>query len=99
MGINLKKGQGINLSKSDYDLSEVTLGLGWDIAKPKGLFGGIFSKAEEYDLDAVAFLCGADGRVQHRGDSKLVGGDVIFFNNLKHPRCCCYIRNINRRSC
>lgn len=95
MAINLKKGQGINLSKSDYDLSQVTVGLGWDIAKPKGLMG-MFAKTEEYDLDAVAFLCQADGKVHHLGDQKLVGGDVVFFNNQKHPSGQLWLTGDNR---
>ena len=55
MAVILKKGQGISLKKNEYDLSRVTIGLGWDVAettrleahvvkKPKtgaaGLFGG-----------------------------------------------------------
>jgi len=96
MGINLKKGQGISLSKSDYDLSEVTLGLGWDIAKPEGFFGGLFAKTEDYDLDAIAFLCGADGLVRSLGDSKLVGGDVVFFNSMRHPSGQIWLTGDNR---
>lgn len=95
MGINLKKGQGINLAKSEHDLSQVTLGLGWDIAKPKGMFGGLFAKQEDYDLDAIAFLCQADGKV-HRLGEKLVGGDVVFFNNQKHPSGQIWLTGDNR---
>lgn len=55
MAVNLRKGQGVSLKKSENDLSLVTIGLGWDVAeeytivrkvvernKPKvlGLFGG-----------------------------------------------------------
>ncbi len=51
MSINLKKGQTINLKKSDgvneNNLSQITIGLGWDINENgKG----------EYDLDACAFI-------------------------------------------
>lgn len=31
MAISLKKGQGVNLKKSENELSEVTIGLGWDV--------------------------------------------------------------------
>ena len=80
MAISLKKGQGISLSKSEFDLSKVTIGLGWDIASSGGFLKSIFGAEEEYDLDAIAFLCHADGKVHDFG-TKLVGGDVVFFNN------------------
>jgi stress response protein SCP2 len=91
MAISLKKGQGVSLRKSENDLSSVTVGLGWDIAEsPKGLMGSLFGKKEpEYDLDAVAFLCGTDGKVHDLGQREdgqptLVGGDIVFFNSLVH---------------
>ena len=58
MAINLKKGQGINLAKSENDLSQVTIGLGWDIAQPKGMLSKMFGKQEEYvgAVPAVAIL-------------------------------------------
>lgn len=94
MAINLKKGQGVNLSKSEYDLSKVTLGLGWDIAK-KGFMAGLLGKEEEFDLDAVAFLCHADGKVHYYGE-KLKGGDVVFFNSMQHPSGCMVLTGDNR---
>ncbi len=88
MAINLQKGQTINLEKDLYDLSSVTIGLGWDVKEQqKGLFSSIFGgekKEADYDLDAIAFLLDANGKVAKLGDRKLVGGDVIFFNNLRH---------------
>ena len=104
MAISLKKGQGISLRKSDYDLSRVTIGLGWDCADPSeqqfeiverkksglsGMFGGtervrVPIDAPEWDLDVIAFLCDASGKVKDVGDKKLVNGDIIFFNSLKH---------------
>lgn len=87
MAISLKKGQGVSLSKNQYDLSQVTLGLGWDVAEEKkGFLSSLVgSKAPEYDLDAVAFLLGENGKVNELGDrSTLVGGDVVFFNAQKH---------------
>lgn len=85
MAINLTKGQTINLEKSQYDLSSVTVGLGWDVKKTGGFLGGLFGGkgGDDYDLDAIAFLLDQNDKVQYLGD-KLVGGDVIFFNNLVH---------------
>ena len=94
MAINLKKGQGINLSKSEYDLSNVTIGLGWDIAKP-GLLGGLLGRQKEYDLDAIAFLCHADGKVHNLGN-KLVDSDVVFYNNMSHSSGCVVLTGDNR---
>lgn len=56
MSVSLKKGQGVSLKKSEYDLSSVTIGLGWDIKEEKkGFLGSLFGKQEEYDLDVIAF--------------------------------------------
>ena len=87
MAINLQKGQTINLEKNQYDLSSVTIGLGWDVKRQqKGFWASLMSNAEDddYDLDAIAFLLGEDGKVANPGDNKLEGGDIIFFNNLRH---------------
>ena len=69
MAITLAKGQGLSLEKSQHNLSLVTIGLGWDIAEKKtGFLGGLFgSQSAEYDLDVVAFLCDADGKVRDLG--------------------------------
>lgn len=89
MAINLTKGQTINLEKSQYDLSTVTVGLGWDVRKSGGggflgsLFGGGQNEAD-YDLDAIAFLLNQNDKVMNLGDQRMTGGDVIFFNNLRH---------------
>ncbi len=98
MAINLQKGQTINLEKSQYDLSSVTIGLGWDIKKSGGgILGGLFGgNAKEYDLDAMAFLLNANNQVANLGSDKLLGGDVIFFNNLKHPSGQIWLTGDNR---
>lgn len=99
MAINLQKGQTIDLRKNatggEYDLSSVTIGLGWDVKqKSKGFFGSLFGSAEseEYDLDAIAFLLDANNKVANKGEavsrggnpSQLQNGDIVFFNALKH---------------
>lgn len=92
MAISLRKGEGISLRKEEYDLSRVTIGLGWDIAEVKQsllsrLAGG---SQQEHDLDVVAFLCNRAGKVENtgrfeNGNATLQGGDVVFFNSLRHP--------------
>lgn len=91
MSVSLSKGQGVSLKKNEYDLSTVTIGLGWDInEEKKGILGSLFGKKEEeYDLDVVAFLCNATGKVtdlgtKENGKPTLVDGDIIFFNSLRH---------------
>jgi tellurium resistance protein TerZ len=82
----LSKGQAISLQKSDGGtLTAVRMGLGWQAAARRGLFG---SRTREIDLDASAMLfadkqlvdvvffqhlVSDDGSVRHTGDN-LVGG-------------------------
>ncbi|MET7000931.1 TerD family protein [Chitinophaga defluvii] len=113
MAINLVKGQTIDLRKNDkgesFDLSTVTIGLGWDVRKKAG--GGFFGKLlgggqeEEYDLDAVAFLLDNNGKVANLGrtaqmsNGQSVGlyeGDVIFFNSMRHPSGQIWLTGDNR---
>src|SRR5438067_6876794 len=103
MAINLVKGQTIDLRKNDkgesFDLSSVTIGLGWDVKKSHGgggflgkLFGG-GSEEVEYDLDAIAFVLDKNGHVANRGRTyqkpnggkvNLYEGDVVYFNSMRH---------------
>lgn len=112
MAINLQKGQTIDLRKNDkgesvYDLSQVTIGLGWDVRqKQSGFLGKLFGgKEEEYDLDAIAFLLDSNGKVANLGrtvqtqNGRHVGlyeGDVIFFNSMKHPSGHIWLTGDNR---
>ncbi|HEM7134312.1 TerD family protein [Providencia hangzhouensis] len=103
MSVSLKKGQGVSLKKSEFDLSNVTIGLGWDIKEEKkGFLGGLFGKqSEEYDLDVIAFLCDANGKVSdlgkmEGGQASLVGGDIIFFNSLNHKSGQIWLTGDNR---
>ncbi|GHT80415.1 tellurium resistance protein TerX [Betaproteobacteria bacterium] len=103
MAISLKKGQGVSLKKSEYDLSMVTIGLGWDInQEKKGFLGNLLgSKEAEYDLDVAAFVCSGDGKVHNLGQVKdnrpsLVGGDVVFFNSMRHPSGHIWLTGDNR---
>ena len=69
MAINLSKGGNINLSKTSPTMNKVDLGLGWN---PRATDGKAF------DLDAVAFLTGEDGKVR-------LDGEFIFFNQKVSP--------------
>lgn len=102
MAINLKKGQTIDLRKNDrgesvYDLSQVTIGLGWDVRQKKtGFLGKLFGGSEEeYDLDAIAFLLDDNEKVANLGN-QLKNGDVIFFNSLRHPSGSIWLTGDNR---
>lgn len=92
-GINLSKGQSINLKKNDGgSLTRVSMGLGWDVAKPKGLLGSLFGSVESIDLDASVIgydengrrvdvvyfgkLTGFNGACRHSGDDRSGGGSA-----------------------
>ena len=102
MAVSLKKGQGVSLRKDEFDLSKVTIGLGWDVNQEKGgLLSFLSSKPEDYDLDVVAFLMGANGKVNDLGTIKdgrpsLINGDVVFFNSLNHNSGQIYLTGDNR---
>ncbi len=87
MAINLTKGQTIDLRKDTNDLDQITIGLGWKVReKKKGFLGSLIGRKDdaEFDLDAIAFLLDENGKVKNIGDDKLRGGDIVFFNSLKH---------------
>ena len=65
--VSLSKGQKIDLSKTNPNLSNILIGLGWSVNN----YGANF------DLDASAFLLGANGKV-------LSDSDFVFYNNLEH---------------
>ncbi|MBZ9686999.1 TerD family protein [Clostridium estertheticum] len=69
MAVSLKKGQKVDLTKTNPGLKKVLIGLGWDTNKYDG--------GSDFDLDSAAFLLGENGKVS--GD-----GDFIFYNNLNH---------------
>ncbi|ESK54478.1 TerD family protein [Acinetobacter tjernbergiae] len=90
MAVSLGKGQGISLKKTENNLSQVTIGLGWDIQAQKKSFLGLFGGGTaDYDLDVIAFLVGENGKVNNlgrdaQGNVTLQNGDVVFFNNQYH---------------
>ena len=69
MAVSLKKGQKVDLTKTNPGLKEVLIGLGWDTNKYDG--------GKDFDLDASVFLLGASGKVAS-------DDDFVFYGNLKH---------------
>ncbi|MDT3445878.1 MULTISPECIES: TerD family protein [unclassified Pseudofrankia] len=69
MGVSLSKGGNVSLSKEAPGLTSMIVGLGWDARTTTG---------SDFDLDASAIACRADGRV-------LSDQYFIFFNNLRSP--------------
>lgn len=69
MAISLKKGQKVDLTKSNPGLKEILVGLGWDTNRYDG--------GEDFDLDTSIFLLGASGKVNS-------DDDFVFYGNLKH---------------
>ena len=70
MPINLSKGQKVDLTKTNPGLKKVIVGLGWDV--------NAFDSGADFDLDAAAFMVGANGKCPTEKD-------FIFYGNLKHP--------------
>ena len=69
MPINLSKGQKVDLTKGNPGLTKIMVGLGWDV--------NAFDSGSAFDLDAAAFLVGANGKCPTERD-------FIFYGNLKH---------------
>jgi len=64
--ISLVKGQKIDLSKDAPSLTKASLGLGWDTNSSGGA---------AFDLDASAFMLGANGKITNEKD-------FVYFKNL-----------------
>lgn len=66
MAVRLSKGQKVDLTKSNPNLKEIIVGLGW---APNAS-----ASSYDYDLDASAFLIGSEGKVRDEND-------FVFYNN------------------
>lgn len=73
MPINLQKGQKVSITKGNPGLTNVVVGLGWDVNQ--------FDTGGDFDLDTAAFLLADSGKVSKPED-------FVFFGNLKHPSGC-----------
>ena len=70
MPINLSKGQKVDLTKGNASLKHSMVGLGWDV--------NAFDSGADFDLDASAFMCGANGKCPTEKE-------FVFYGNLEHP--------------
>lgn len=69
MAVSLVKGQKVDLTKGNPGLTNILVGLGWDVNK--------FDSSDSFDIDVEAFLVGADGKITTESD-------FIFYNNPSH---------------
>ena len=69
MPINLTKGQKVDLTKGNPSLKNIMVGLGWDV--------NAFDSGADFDLDAAAFMLGADGKCP-------TDKEFVFYGNLAH---------------
>ncbi|MBD2138181.1 TerD family protein [Anabaena sp. FACHB-1237] len=70
MAISLSKGQRVSLDKVAPGLTEIFVGLGWDVK--------VMDTGFDFDLDASAFLLG-------KNDKLISDNHFIFYNNLTSP--------------
>ncbi|MBQ7002970.1 MAG: TerD family protein [Oscillospiraceae bacterium] len=70
MPISLQKGQKVSLTKGNPGLTNVVVGLGWDVNQ--------FDTGGDFDLDTAAFLLTDTGKVSRPED-------FVFYGNLNHP--------------
>jgi stress response protein SCP2 len=78
MGINLQKGQRVDLTKGNEGLSSLLVGLGWDPVKQKvGLFNSILGKGEaDIDCDASVIMLDEYGKIPGKEY-------LVYFGNLR----------------
>jgi tellurium resistance protein TerD len=69
VSVSLTKGGNVSLTKEAPGLTNVIVGLGWDVRTTTGT---------DFDLDSSAIVIGADGKV-------VSDKHFIFFNNLTSP--------------
>lgn len=70
MPVSLQKGQKVSLTKDNPGLTNVVVGVGWDVNQ--------FDTGGDFDLDSAAFLLADNGKVSKQED-------FVFFGNLSHP--------------
>lgn len=81
MPVNLKKGQKVDITKGNAGLNKLLIGMGWDVNR--------YDSGNEFDLDTMAYLLGANGKVTN-------DGDFVFFGNMRHASGCAELLGDNR---
>ncbi len=69
MPINLTKGQKVDLTKDNPNLTKILVGLGWDV--------NAFDSGAAFDLDTSVFMVGSNGKCPTEKE-------FIFYGNLEH---------------
>lgn len=81
MGINLQKGQRVDLTKGNTGLKNLLVGLGWDPieTKKEGLLGGLLggNKQPQIDCDASAIMLNSEKKLPSTQN-------LIYYGNLSH---------------
>lgn len=104
MGKSLQQGEEIKLQGAQFDLSQLTIGLGWDAesnqpAELPVLHLGASRHHEEFDLDAIAVLLNAEGKIgdlgSHDGSGRATG-DVVFHRAMRHASGAIWLTGDNR---
>ncbi len=70
MSVSIQKGERINLSKAAPGLTQVGIGLGWDV--------NATDTGTAFDLDASVFMIGENGKIP-------ADEYFVFYNNLNSP--------------
>ncbi|MCM1184426.1 MAG: TerD family protein [Roseburia sp.] len=70
MAVNLTKGQDFELTKGNPELTNIVVGLGWNV--------NALDYETDFDLDVAAFMLGEDGKCPTESE-------FIFYGNLCHP--------------
>lgn len=105
MTINLKRGENLEFCRDSCDLSQITIGLGWDVAPPTGdipapHYPGTSRAHQEHDLDAVALLLDATGKIRDLGGighgQTSIPGDVIYHKAPRHASGAIWLTGDNR---
>lgn len=73
MAVSLQKGQKVSITKDNPGLTNVVVGLGWDVNR--------FDTGGSFDLDTAAFMLSDNGKCPS-------DNEFIFFGNLKHSTGC-----------
>jgi len=80
LAVSLRKGQKVDLTKTNKGLQNIMVGLGWDPIEPKkGFWSNLFSSGnQEIDCDASVLLLDSVGKLRQLEH-------VVYYDQLKSP--------------